>query len=249
MKVVKKENQAFGQFLGGAILENKPIGFPQDGGEQKPISNIFYWANAWSDHGGTIPTHPHKWFEIMSFVLAGDIEHYDTKNDKWLSLSSGDVQIIRAGNGISHSEKLLPNSRIFQIWFDPNIMKTKDDPATYTDYKEEEFDVERIDNCEVIYYSGDKGKVEMDAPVEIKKIKILNGEEFTYKVTNGNIFTAYLMNDKQIEINDQTLNQDDFVTEENDQELTIKGEEGAELFIIETPKKLNYKLYNELVKF
>ena len=30
--IVPKEKQANGQFNGGAILEKKPIGFPQDGG-------------------------------------------------------------------------------------------------------------------------------------------------------------------------------------------------------------------------
>ena len=69
VKITTKENQASGSFAGGVILENKPIGFPQDRGQQKPYSNIFYWANAWSDKGGLIGEHPHKMFEIMSFIL------------------------------------------------------------------------------------------------------------------------------------------------------------------------------------
>ena len=39
-------------------------------------------------------------------------------------LKEGDVQIIRAGNGISHAEEIDDNSEIFQIWFDPNLSKT-----------------------------------------------------------------------------------------------------------------------------
>ena len=64
--ITSKEKQVSGVFNRGEILENKPIGFPQDGGAQKPFSNLFYWANAWSDNGGLIGEHPHKMFEIMS---------------------------------------------------------------------------------------------------------------------------------------------------------------------------------------
>ena len=42
----------------------------------------------------------------FSFVLRGKINHFDTKQNKWIPLSKGDVQIIRAGNGISHAEEL-----------------------------------------------------------------------------------------------------------------------------------------------
>ena len=68
--------------------------------------------------------HPHRGFEICSFVLKGEIEHYDTLLDKWITLSEGDVQVIKAGKGISHSEKLKSGSEIFQIWFDPNIQES-----------------------------------------------------------------------------------------------------------------------------
>ena len=46
IKIYSKEDQASGAFNGGEIVENKPLGFPQDGGELRPYSNIFYWANA-----------------------------------------------------------------------------------------------------------------------------------------------------------------------------------------------------------
>ena len=42
VEIVKREDQADGNFNNGEILEKKPIGFPQDGGSSKPYSNIFY---------------------------------------------------------------------------------------------------------------------------------------------------------------------------------------------------------------
>ena len=117
VRIYKKAEQANGQFNGGAILEKKPVGFPQDGGKLKSFSNLFYWAHAWSDEGSTIGLHPHQGFEIMTFIIEGEINHYDTKIDQWRNLKKGDVQIIRAGNGVSHAERLEPGAHIFQIWF------------------------------------------------------------------------------------------------------------------------------------
>ena len=68
IKVFTKENQANGNFNQGQILEKKPIGFPQDGGQLSPYSNLFYWAHAWAPgNDSTIGLHPHRGFEICSF--------------------------------------------------------------------------------------------------------------------------------------------------------------------------------------
>ena len=109
--------QASGNFNFGEILEKKPIGFPQDGGLLKPFSNLFYWAHAWTTgKRSTIGLHPHQGFEICTFVLKGSINHYDTQLNKWIRLEEGDVQIIRSGSGISHSEKKLKKSEILDIF-------------------------------------------------------------------------------------------------------------------------------------
>src|SRR5215831_8065385 len=127
------DKQHHGGFNGGEIVENKPVQFSDDG-KLQPYSNLFYWANAIAKKDSTIGLHPHQAFEIMSFVLEGEIEHYDTKNQKWIPLKAGDVQIIRAGSGISHAERMHKNGRMFQIWLDPDLTKTFRVPATYDDY-------------------------------------------------------------------------------------------------------------------
>ena len=113
--VYSKEVQASGSFNDGEIIEKKSIGwFPQDGGEMKPYSNLFYWANAWTPNSkSTIELHSHQGFEICSFVIKGGIKHYDSKQQKWIPLTKGDVQIIRAGSGILHAEEILDKSEIF----------------------------------------------------------------------------------------------------------------------------------------
>ena len=69
--------------------------------------------------------------EICSFVLKGKINHYDTQQNKWIPLEQGDIQVIRSGSGISHSEEICDSSEIFQIWFDPDLSKTLTKEATF----------------------------------------------------------------------------------------------------------------------
>lgn len=194
MKILTKEQQAKGSFDGGTIIENKPIGFPQDRGEQKPFSNLFYWANAWSDRGGLIGEHPHQLFEIMSFVIEGEIQHYDNKFNRWLSLKKGDVQIIRSGNGIRHAEKIMPGGRMFQIWFDPNVHVTYNKEASYNDYKSENMHYFEENGIKVKNYIGKGGPVEMDAEeVVISELTLPKGNHII-AIPEGKTATFYFIN-------------------------------------------------------
>jgi quercetin 2,3-dioxygenase len=49
------------------------------------------------------PDHPHRGFEIVSYVLAGRLEHKDSAGHAGL-LNPGDVQWMTAGAGVVHSE-------------------------------------------------------------------------------------------------------------------------------------------------
>ena len=78
LEIISKKSQAYGEFNNGEIIENKPIGFPNDGGKLKAYSNLFYWAYAKANFDSTIGLHPHKGFEIITYVIDGEIKHYDT---------------------------------------------------------------------------------------------------------------------------------------------------------------------------
>src|SRR5256885_14644921 len=68
------------------------------------------------------PDHPHRGFETVTYVLAGEMEHEDSAGHKG-KLGPGDVQWMTAGNGVVHSEE--PSARLrekggrmhgFQLW-------------------------------------------------------------------------------------------------------------------------------------
>lgn len=67
-------------------------------------------------------THPHKNMEIISIPLEGVIMHQDSMGHKE-GIAVGDVQVMSAGSGITHSEyngSATDALKFFQIWIIPN---------------------------------------------------------------------------------------------------------------------------------
>lgn len=238
-----KAIQAVGNFNNGAILENKPIGFPGEGGRLRPYSNIFYWAHAWTPGAAsTIGLHPHQGFEIMSFVLRGEIEHFDTKLQEWRKLKKGDMQIIRAGNGISHSEKILENSAIFQIWTDPNLRLTMNKPASYDDFPESAFPESVVDGMRVKTYLGKGSPLKLDTPgLEIQEMHIPKGRRIL-PFDNKKVFSAYLIKG-QIRTGQEIMQPDDFLLGVQLDQIGFEVLEDATLFVITSLEDVGYPTY------
>ncbi len=247
IQVISKERQAKGEFNGGEIIENKPIGFPQEGGTTKPYSNLFYWAYAEANVDSTIGLHPHQGFEIMSFVLKGQIRHFDTKLNDWKPLEAGDAQIIRAGNGISHAEFLAKDAAIFQIWFDPDLNKTMQQPATYDDYKMDTLPVSDENGVSVRTYIGTGSPFALDAQgLEIQRFEFAEAD-FIKEIEPEKIYSLYVI-DGQFSINGEAVKNDDFIIIKESDELHIKSEGKGTLFCIASPAKLNYPTYAEIMR-
>ena len=79
------------------------------------------------------PDHPHKGFELITYLLAGEMEHLDSHGNHGV-LRPGDVQYMAAGSGLVHSE--MPTDAFqrsggprhgFQIWVN---LKRADKPMT-----------------------------------------------------------------------------------------------------------------------
>ena len=79
----------------------------------------------WNDDeiapGTGFDPHPHRDMEIITYVRDGAITHRDSMGDEGRT-EAGDVQIMSAGTGVTHSEfNLEPETtRLFQIWIIPD---------------------------------------------------------------------------------------------------------------------------------
>lgn len=53
---------------------------------------------------GSFDIHPHRGMETVTYVISGQIEHYDTHSGEGGVLGPGDVQWMTAGSGVEHNE-------------------------------------------------------------------------------------------------------------------------------------------------
>ena len=82
------------------------------------------------DYIAGFPSHPHRGFETITYMLNGKWEHSDSNGNRGL-LIDGSVQWMTAGRGIIHSEMPIKTDglvRGFQLWL--NLPKEKKNDST-----------------------------------------------------------------------------------------------------------------------
>ena len=123
-----------------------------------------------ADYIAGFPSHPHRGFETVTYMLDGRMRHEDHMGHVGL-LESGSVQWMTAGRGIIHSE--MPQQeegrmRGFQLWINlPAAEKMK--PAAYRDIPPAEIPVVPLPNggrVKVIAGSLKSGIETISGPVE-----------------------------------------------------------------------------------
>jgi hypothetical protein len=70
------------------------------------------------DYVGGFPSHPHRGFETVTYILAGRMRHQDSVGNNGV-IESGGVQWMTAGKGIIHSEMPEQENGLlkgFQLW-------------------------------------------------------------------------------------------------------------------------------------
>lgn len=130
LQVLGPEAQVTGSFDHGKISESKMIGFSGEGSLIKRLGPCYYWAWAQASAESLIPMHPHRGFEILSLVLAGQVEHQDSMGQV-VSLQAGDLQVMQTGHGVEHQERFGETAQMIQIWFDPDFREEIKRPPRY----------------------------------------------------------------------------------------------------------------------
>ena len=117
-------------------------------------------------------THGHDNMEIISYVLAGELEHKDSMGNGE-TLTPGEFQLISAGSGITHSEFNPSNQdrvHFYQIWLEPNIRDTE--PA----YQQKDFsEAEKHNHFRLVASpEGRDGSLQVKQDAEIYLSKLAN---------------------------------------------------------------------------
>lgn len=183
-------------------------------------------------------THPHANMEIISIPLEGDLEHRDSMGNTQV-IRQGDIQVMSAGSGITHSEKNRNHDRLtrfLQIWVFPN---KRDVPPRYDQIT---LDPAKLRDRfqQILSPSPDDEGVWIHQDAWFHLGRFGPGREATYAVKRpGNGVYAFVI-EGEATINGQALERRDGLGLWEVTGLEIKtGNNGADVLLMDVPMHLN----------
>jgi len=187
--------------------------------------------------GAGFGTHPHENMEIVSIPLSGALAHKDSTGTSEV-INTGDVQIMSAGSGISHSEFNASKTdpvNFLQVWVFPKQHDIK--PR----YDQKTFDAaERINQWQVVVSPDEKDSavwINQDAKFSLATIE--PGKELNYKnAFAGNGVYFFLLEGKAT-VADKELNRRDAIGVSETDSVGIKAIDAVSVLAIEVPMQLN----------
>jgi redox-sensitive bicupin YhaK (pirin superfamily) len=180
-------------------------------------------------------THPHDNMEIISIPLEGDLEHKDSMGNISV-IKHGDVQVMSAGSGITHSEYNRNKDRrvkFLQIWVFPNRKNVK--PR----YDQITLNIADRHNMfqQILSPNPDDAGVWIYQNAWFHLGHFDKGFSADYKVkaAGNGVYTFVLSG--SVTINNQALNSRDGLGIWDTDKLSVKADGDAEFLMIEVPMK------------
>ncbi len=194
------------------------------------------WGNirVWNDDEiaaqSGFPPHAHDNMEIITYVREGAITHKDSLGNIGRTMA-GDVQVMSAGTGVTHSEYNLENTvcRLFQIWILPR------NRSIAPRWDARQFPKSDQDGGFTALASGygDEGALEINADARMYGAAIAKGGDLRHEVSIDH--SAYLVvASGNVEINGIILNERDGLAIAPGTLLKIAASTDANVVLVES---------------
>ena len=133
---VKKIVKALSASDGAGVKLKRSIGTPEADYIDPFLMLDEFGSENKDDYVAGFPPHPHRGIETVTYMLKGEFEHQDSTGAKGI-MSSGDVQWMKTGRGIIHSEMpAMKEGKLqgFQLWINmPAKLKMNKPEYIYID--------------------------------------------------------------------------------------------------------------------
>ena len=196
--------------------------------------NRLGWGNirVWNDDTiaprSGFPPHPHRDMEIVTYVRTGAITHQDSLGNKGRT-EAGDVQVMSAGSGVTHSEFNLEDDEttLFQIWI------LTDQPNAEPGWGAKPFPKDARDGRFQLLASGDPedDALTIYADARVLGATLKEGGSLSYEpdLTRH----LYLVPSGRIRVNGEEAAARDGIAITGEERITIEAEEDAELVLVD----------------
>ncbi|MCY9513915.1 pirin family protein [Paenibacillus apiarius] len=251
LRILPPAEQGSGEFDGGAITEQKPIGFSGEGSAIHRLGPLFYWAWAHAEAEGFIGSHPHQAFEILTYVIHGQAYHGDSLGTESI-VGPGGAQLIQAGSGVYHQERLVgPDAELFQIWFEPNIRDALRRDPQYAAYEAHEFPEREQEGVTVKTVIGGPSPIHIVADAGMWDVSVSPGASYVHALhPNRTLAVLAVRGGGECSADDaeaQSFAEKDFLVlrseEDGQARFAARGTNGLRFVLIEVPTEVDYPLY------
>lgn len=184
------------------------------------------------DPGAGFATHGHRDMEIVSYVLSGALAHQDSLGNG-STLHPGDVQRMRAGTGIRHSEfnasKEAP-VHFLQIWIEP------DRTGLAPGYEEAHFDdaAKRGQLRLIVSPDGAEGSVPVHQDVRLYAGLFDGDEQARLALADSRRAYVHVVRG-ELEVNGIKLAGGDALKVTDEAALVLQGGRDAEVLVFDLP--------------
>ena len=186
--------------------------------------------------GGGFPMHGHANFEIVTYVIDGCLEHKDSMGNSGV-IRAGDVQYMRAGKGVKHSEfnpLKEQETHLLQIWFKA---KEKDVDPLYDIRKASDVnDGEPLDL--LLSADGRKGSMQINQDVCFYKGRLEADEEIDFRPDKDRVQWVQIIKGG-VTINDVSILAGDGAAIENEETFRILAKEPTTFLLFDMKPNQN----------
>jgi redox-sensitive bicupin YhaK (pirin superfamily) len=187
--------------------------------------------------GAGFGTHPHDNMEIVSIPLSGALAHKDSTGTSEV-INTGDVQIMSAGAGISHSEFNASKTdavNFLQVWIFPKQrnITPRYDQKTFSQ-------AERVNKWQVVVSPNEKDQavwINQDAKFSLATIEAGKALDYQPAFTGSGVYFFIL--DGKATIAEKELNKRDAIGVSETDKVAIKATDTTSVLAIEVPMLLN----------
>lgn len=180
--------------------------------------------------------HPHDNMEIVSIPLSGDLEHNDSTG-RHAIIKQGDVQIMSAGSGITHSEKNANSHapvEFLQIWVFPKERNIA--PR----YNQKSFPkAERLNQLTTVVAPDNDNAVWINQNAWFTLGHFTAGNTTTYHLNKPESGVYVFVINGEITVNGEKLQKRDGLGIQQVTELTIETHTDTEFLLMEVPMVLH----------
>jgi quercetin 2,3-dioxygenase len=175
--------------------------------------------------------HGHRDMEILTYILAGELEHRDSMGNGSV-IHAGDLQRMSAGTGVLHSE-FNPGSEevhLLQVWITPEA------PRLSPGYEQKHFaDAEKRGRLRLIAArDGAQGAVRLNQDAKVFAGLFTDAEEASYELPAGRRAWVHLARG-DLQLDGTPLAAGDGAGLTGPQRLHLSGGRAAEVLLFDLP--------------